>query len=873
MLSDLFYRLRAIFRRETVESELDEELRFHFDSQVERMAASGMSRTEAVRRARMQLGGLEQVKEECRQARGVTMLEMLGQDLRYAVRILAKNPGFTTVAALTLAIGIGANTAIFTLVHASLLRSLPYPDAGRVVMVWGNGDTPFSAPVFLEYQRQNHVFEHMATAHGGSLTLTSSENAEPVRTGSVGPEFFDVLQIKPILGRGFTAEDGQRGRNSVLILTYGAWQRRFGADRGVIGQTITLNLQPYTIIGVLPADFEFSIPGYMRAPEFYAPAVLTSDPAQLNNSFLYVVARLKPGISERQAQADLSVIDRRLASVWPQFFTGASTHLVPLREQLVGGIRRILLVLLGAVSFVLLIACANVANLQLARSSAREKEIAIRSALGAGRRRVMRQLLTENLLLAAIGGVLGIGLAWALLRVCTAFAPAGQLPVSGRLDFVVLLYSLGASLATGVLFGFAPALESASLRLFESLKQGGRSTAGGGGRFRAFLTMAEVALSLVLLVGAGLLIRSFTQLQAVRTGFDTRNVLTLFIHLPGYAYRDASQRVVFYHRALEELGALPGVTAIGGIDDLPLTGDRDSGALSVEGRPLVTVDKLPSPQQRSVSPGYFRAMKIPLVAGRVFTETDTAQSPPVILINQHMGAQIFPGENPIGKRVTWGVPGPNSVWMTIVGIVGDVRDLTLDSKPVDETYQPYTQSTLPYMDVVIRTAGDPANLAGTLRDTFHAMNRSLPLNAPQPMEQVLAQSIAGRRFQMVLLSLFAAIALLLAAIGIYGVVSYSVAQRTSEIGLRMALGAGRGHVLKLVIGRSLLLTAGGVGAGLLTAIGLTEFLSSLLFEVRAFDPLTFGGVAGVLAAVAVLASYLPARRAMRVDPVVALRNE
>jgi putative ABC transport system permease protein len=873
VLSDLLFRLRAILRRGAVENELDEELRFHSDRQVERLVEAGCSRAEALRRVRLEHGGLGQVKEECRQARGTSSLEIYWRDLRYALRILSKNPGFTVVAALTLAIGIGANTAIFTLVNATLLRPLPYPGADRIVMLWGGQQTPFSSPTFLDYQRQNHVFEHMATAHGGSLTLTDSENSQTVRTGSVSTEFFQVLGVKPILGRDFLAEEGQEGRNHVLVLTYGAWQRRFGGDRDVAGRVLTLNLLPYTIVGVLPPDFEFSIPGYMRTPEFYIPAVLTNDPAQRNNSFLYVLGRLKPGISEQQAQADLKIVDRNLAAAWPQFLTGASTRVVSLREQTVGDVRRVLLVLLGAVSFVLLIACANVANLQLARASAREKEIAIRTALGAGRRRVIRQLLTESLVLAVAGGVLGIGLAWMLLRLCTRFAPAGQLPVTGRVDLTVLLYSIGVSVITGVLFGLVPAMQSSSLRLMETLKQGGRSSAGGGGSLRGALMVAEVALSLVLLAGAGLLIRSFVQLQAVRAGFDPRNVLTLFVHLPGYAYPDLPQRAAFYHRALQEIGSIPGVTAIGAIDDLPLAGDRDSGPLAVEGRPPVTVDRLPSPQQRSVSPGYFQAMQIPLVSGRAFSESDTAQSTPVMVINQSMARHLFPGENPIGRRVTWGLPGPSPAWMTIVGVVGDVRDLSLAARPVDEAYQPYPQATLPYMNLVIRTAGDPAALIVPVSTAFHALNRSLAVNTPQTMQHVLGESIAARRFQMLLLSLFAVIALVLAAVGIYGVVSYTVSRRTGEIGLRMALGAAAFDVARLVVGSCLRLTAIGVAAGLLAAAALTELVSSLLFEVHASDPLTLGGVALLLALVAVLASYIPARRAIRVDPVIALRNE
>ncbi len=601
--------------------------------------------------------------------------------------------------------------------------------------------------------------------------------------------------------------------------------------------------------------------------------MLTSDEQQRGNHYLRVMARLKPGVSPRQAQADLDVIATRIAAARQNRLPG-SIRLVPLREQMEGSVRKILLILLGAVSFVLLIACANVANLQLARASARQKEIAIRAALGAGRRRVVRQLLTESVLLATFGGLLGTLFAWLLLKTASHAVPEGLPGDASSVDWPMLVYATAVSLITGILFGLAPALQSTSRELTGSLKQGGRSSASGGGfRLRGALMVSEVALSLVLLTGAGLLIRSFIRLLEVKPGFDTGRILTMFVALPHYAYRDAPQQVAFYQRALAELSAQPGVQAIGAIDDLPLTNDRDSGGFGVEGRPALTVDQLPTAQQRSVSPGYFKAMGVPLIAGRAFTDADADDSLPVILINQTLARRVFPDENPVGKRVTWGLPGPKSAWMTIVGVVGDVHDLGLDAVAEMELYQPFTQSTLPYMNLVIRTAGDPATLIPAVRSAWHGLDKNLPLTPPKPMEQVLAESIAARRFHMLLLSGFAAIALLLAAAGIYGVVSYSVAQRTNEIGLRMALGAAQSQVLKLVIGRSLMLTSIGVGVGLLAALGLTEFLSSMLFGVRAMDPLTLAAVSLVLALVATAASYIPAYRAMKVDPVVALRNE
>jgi len=881
MLNDLLFRLRAIFRRSAVESELDEELRFHLEHQAQRYQQSGLAREEAVRRARLEFGGTGQVKEECRQARGISLLEMLWQDLRYGMRSLARNPGFTAVAVLTLAIGIGANTAIFSLVNSVLLRPLPFPEPQRLVMLWGTAanavrNQPFSETTFLDYQEQNRTFERMATFGAAGSTLTGTAEPERIATASVSPDFFDVLKVHALLGRCFRPEDGQPGKTNVVVLTHGTWQRRYGSDPGIVGRQISMNMQPYSVIGVLPPTFEFSIPGYFQPKELYVPASLKRDEAQRGNSHLRVLARIKPGASPQQAQADLDLIARRLEAQYPQVLRGQRVRLITLQDQISGGVRKLLWILLAAVSLVLLIACANVANLQLARASARQKEIAIRAAMGAGRRRVIGQLLTESLLLAAVGGVLGLGLAWGGLHALTTLAPADLPMAQGQgMDWVVLAYSLGLSLLAGILFGLAPAVQSSASALSDALKQFGRSSgeSHAGGRLRSLLMVAEVALSLVLLAGAGLLIRSFVELLNVKRGFDAKNVLTLPMTLPHYAYAKEAGQVAFYRRALERMAALPGVQAVGAIDDLPLTSDRDASGLTVEGRQALSVSNLPVVELRSVTPDYFRTMGIPLLAGRAFSETDTASSPPVILLNQEAARRIFPNQNPLGQRVTFGVPTAQSVWMTIAGIVADVRDLTLDAQAGMEVYQPYQQSTLPYMNLVVRTASEPASLAATVRAEFHALNKDLPVFQARPMETVLAASIAQQRFDMLMLSLFAAVALALAGVGIYGVVSYSVAQRTSEIGLRMALGAAQSQVLKLVISRSLMLTAAGVAAGLVASTILTGFLSTMLYGVRPIDPLTFAGVALVLAAVAVLASYVPACRAMRVDPMTALRNE
>ena len=881
MLSDVLYRLRAILRRNAVERELDDELRFHLERQMEKLAASGVPREQAARQARIALGGLDQTKEDCREARGVSALEVLRQDVRYGIRMLAKNPGFTLVATLTLAIGIGANTAIFSLVNAVLLRPLPYPNPAQLVMIFGTdqrgaADYPFSDANFLDCQEQNHVFAHMATFGAAAATLTGIAQPVRLRAGYVTTEFFDLLQVRPILGRSFLTEEGHPGRDHVVILSYGAWRRRFGSDPGLVGRTVSLNATPYQVIGVLPADFDFTVPRYFRSPaELWLPQLLTRDDSKRGYNYLKVLARLKPGVTLSRARASLAVITRRLEQQHPESNRGAAIKLVPLHEEIVGDVRKVLLILFGAVAFVLLIACANVANLQLARASARNKEIAIRAALGAGRHRVIGQLLTESLLLAVLGGALGTALASAGLRVLAALAP-DSLPrdYSHSLDWPVLACTLAISLGAGILFGLFPAVQSAASRWGDSLRQSGRTSneASGGRRLRSLLMVSEVALSLVLLAGAGLLIRSFIGLIEVKPGFDADRILAVEIELPGYAYQTDRQRALLYRRVIERAAALPGVEAAGAIDDLPLTPDSDTTVFAAQGRPPVTVDKLPSAQMRSVTPAYFRAMGVPLLRGRVFSEADTATAPPVLLINQTLACAVFAGEDPIGKRVAFGLPDAQSVWMTIVGLVGEVRDMALESEAGPELYQPYQQYTLPYMNVVVRTAGDPGRLVAAVTGEVHSLDRNLPLRA-RPMNEVLATSIAKRRFNMFLLSLFAAAAVLLAGVGIYGVVSYSVSRRTGEIGLRIALGASRTDVLKLVIGQTLLLATAGVAAGLTAALGLTRLLSTMLYGVGSADPLTFAGVALVLTAVAALASYFPARRAMRVDPMSALRNE
>ncbi|HEY4575389.1 MAG TPA: ABC transporter permease, partial [Thermoanaerobaculia bacterium] len=731
MWSDLRIRLRSLFLRRAVEAELDEELRFHLERQVEALVAAGLPHPEAVRKARLAFGGLEQVKEECRQARGIDALETAAQDLRYGLRMLRKSPLVTAITVLTLAAGLGANTAIFSVVNTVLLRPLPYPDPDRLVVVWGSSPqghgTPVSATNFLDFQEQSRAFEHMATFHAAGFVLTGGE-PQWLRAGRVSPDFFAVLGVSAALGRTFAPEDGRAGGDKVVILGPGIWRRRFGADPGIVGKSILLSADRYTVIGVLPAGFDFSVPGTFKPAEVWVPAVLTRDESRRSYNELYWLARLKPGVSLRQAHADLQTISQRLEHMYPEIHSGLGAWPVPLREQGASGVRTLLLILLGAVGFLLLIACANVASLQLARASTRQKEIALRLALGAGRWRIMRQLLTESLLLALLGGALGVLLAHWGVGLLNGLAPANLPRESlGALDVPVLAYSALLALVTGVLFGLAPAFQSSAVALGESLKEGGRSAAESirGGRFRAALMVAEVALALVLLAGAGLLARSFVRLLGERRGFDVDQILTVIVDLPRYSYPDARSQAALQRQALARLQAIPGVTLAGGIDDLPLTPDRDSSSFIVAGREPLIPDRLPEAQTRTVTPGYFRTMGIPVLRGREIAAADTTAAPPVLLINQALARRDFPGEDPIGKRLSLSISPPS--WATVVGVVADVRDLGLEAPPEPEIYFPYEQAPAPYINLVMRVAGDPGRLAAPVRNALRGLDKGLPL--------------------------------------------------------------------------------------------------------------------------------------------------
>jgi putative ABC transport system permease protein len=801
------------------------------------------------------------------------------QDLRYALRMLAKSPAFSLIAILTLGLAIGANSAIFSVVDAVLLRPLPYPHSEQLVRVFGSQPqlaiAPTSPANFLEWKEENQVFERIGTYVGQGFNLLGGDKPERVIGARVSADLLQSLGVQPALGRLFTTEEDQEGRGQVVILSHDFWRNRFGGDAQTLRQTITLNDRPYTVVGIMPAGFAFPD---TRTQAWVPVAFNSAERKTRDTNFIDVVARLKPGVSIEQARANMTAIAQSQAARYPTTNTGIGAKVISLHEQTVGDVRPMLMVLLGAVAFVLLIACANIANLLLARAAARQREMAIRGALGASRSRVVRLLLTESVVLAVLGGAVGLLFATWSLDLLVSLKPANlpRLPEIG-VDRTVFLFTLTISLFTGIVFGLVPAWQASKPDLNEGLKESGRGSSGPRRhRVRALLVVSEVALSLVLLVGAGLMIRSFSRLLAVNPGFNPDHVLTAFVSLPVSKYPKREEQAVFFDRLIERLRNLPAVSAAGVVSDLPLFGGSSTG-MEIDGRPEPLPGQRPLTDYRMINPDYFAAMGMKLVKGRAFSRYDTDGAPGVVIINESLAARFFAGEDPIGKRL--GLSGNPRDWREIVGVVGDVRNYGVDVDVKPEVYVPFLQNAPGYlsgvasaMNVIVRATSDPSSLASALREQVHALDKDQPVSEIRTMEWYLADSMAQRRFNMLLLGAFAGLALVLAAVGIYGVIAYTVTQRTHEMGIRIALGARGGDILRLVFANAMLTTLTGIGIGLAAAFALTRLLQGLLYQVTATDPFVFATIPVLLLLVAAVATYIPARRAMKVNPITALRE-
>ena len=878
------------------EAEIIEELSQHLDDEFERAVSHGATEAEARQAVLTELKesdplapSLKRVERRVQQnpivmgtERKRNMFADLSQDVRYGVRMLLKNPAFTAIAVLALALGIGANSAIFSVVNTLLLRPLPYKNPDQLVVIWENAthlgfpkNTP-SAANFLDWQKQSTVFAGMGAFAQRSFNLTGVGEPERLDGRRVSANLFDLLGVKPILGRNFVPDEDKPG-TKVALLNETLWKRRFGSDPGVIGRSLSLNGEPYTVVGVLPSSVRLPAFGNWRDQVWVPLAFSAEEAASRGNHYLEVIGRMKPGVTVAKARAEMETIAARLAQQYPEDNVRIGAVVNPLHEEIVGNMKPALLILLGAVAFVLLIACANVANLLLARAAARHKEIALRLALGADRARLTKQLLVESVMLSMLGGIVGLGLAYAGLRILARFIPpdvahAEMISIDGR----VMAFTLIVAVVTGLIFGLAPASQAAHSNINDTLKEGGRDSGAGprGKRLRSALVIAEVAVSFILLIGAGLLINSFMHLRNLDPGFRADHLLALQVDLSETKYPDNARRVAFFDEVLRRVQALPGVRSIAVAGNLPFTYNGDSAPIGVEGIPDPPPDQHPDVIFRAIGPGYFSTMGIPLVRGRDFTEQDNLDGDMKVIVSEKTVRQYWPNADPIGKRLKMGTTTSEGPWRTVIGVVKDVRQNDFIAEPKMQMYFSYRQlrSLMPNA-LIVRTAIDPLSLASPVRNAVWAVDKDQTVANIDSMEHIVAGAVARQRFSMLLLAIFAAVALVLAAVGIYGVMSYSVAQQTREIGIRMALGAQRSDVLKMTVKQGLRLVAFGLVIGLVAAFILTRVMASLLFGISATDPLTFLSISFVLLAVAILASYIPALRATRVDPMVALRAQ
>ncbi len=875
---------RTILFRSRTESEMDAELRFHIDAFAEDLTRRGVPREAAQRRARIEFGGIERAKEECRDARGSSFLESVLQDLRFALRMFRKSPVFATVAVITLALGVGANTAIFSVVYDVLLRPLPFERPDQLVSLFeaklaeGIKKTGCSYVDFEEWQDQNHVFSAIAGAQRHQLTLTGRGDPSVVDTVVVTPGIFSLLQARPLAGRAFVAEDGPRGAAPVVILSESLWRTVFGSDPSILGSSISLDQRPFTVVGIMPAGFR--VPVFTENQEIWIP--LAQDPlfggwmTRSGGHWLRAVGRLKPGVTMAKAQAEMDAVSARLARKFPAESAGWTVRLVPLQQEMVGSVKSALLVLFGAVGLVLLIACVNIANLLLARAHSRTKEMALRLALGAARSRVFRQLLTESAALGLVGAAAGVIVACWGVRSLVSFLPP-DLPVTQavRVDGWVLGFALLLSFSASLGFGLAPALLAANSDLQASLKEGTARSGEGRGRSRArgLLAASEVALALVLVVAAGLFLRSFVTLTSVSPGFDAERVLKAEISLPRFQYSTPQQWTAFSDALLERIQALPGLEESALAVPLPLANGFVNLGFSIPGNAPLPPGTPSTADFVSVSPDYFRVMGIPLLRGRTFALKDSPSAPRVAIISETLARLYFHNQDPLGRRLVFGFPPDGNVSREIVGIVGDVRDVALHQDPGPMMYVPFAQAPFWGAEIVVKSALAPSGVVAGIRRAVRSIDANLPVTGVATMTGVLDSAVAQPRFRAGLLGLFGVLALLLAAAGIFGVISYTVSCRTRDFGIRVALGASSRAIRMMVLREGLTLAATGLAAGTAAALTLARFLRNQLYGVGAYDPLAFAAAALLLVVVALVACYLPARHATRVDPIVALRYE